>query len=46
MHYLRYGAVAPILITVAAFILFRRKTSDAHHVRGLQLISSRDWVVR
>ena len=42
IHYLRYGAVAPVLITVAAVILLRRKNSDAHHLRGLQLISSRE----
>jgi type IV secretory pathway TraG/TraD family ATPase VirD4 len=40
IHYLRYGAVAPVLITVAAVILVRRKGSDAHHLRGLQLITS------
>ncbi len=34
IHYLRYGAVAPVLITVAAVMLLRRKSSDAHHVRA------------
>ena len=42
IHFLRYGAVAPVLITVAAVMLLRRKSSDAHHVRGLQLITSRE----
>ncbi|HUA36529.1 MAG TPA: type IV secretion system DNA-binding domain-containing protein [Candidatus Binataceae bacterium] len=42
IHYLRYGAVAPMLITVASVILLRRKSSDAHHLRGLQLITSKE----
>lgn len=42
IHYARYGAVGPALITVAAVILLRRKGPDAHHVRGLQLVGSRD----
>jgi len=42
IHYLRYAAVAPLLITVAAVMLLRRKSTDAHLVRGLQLISSRE----
>jgi Type IV secretion-system coupling protein DNA-binding domain len=42
VHYTRYGAVAPVLITVASVILLRRKSTDAHLVRGLQLISSRE----
>src|SRR5450755_1499508 len=42
IHYARYGAIAPMLITVAAVMLIRRKGPDAHHVRGLQLITSRE----
>jgi type IV secretory pathway TraG/TraD family ATPase VirD4 len=42
LHYARYGAIAPALITVAAIILLRRKGPDAHLVRGLQLITSRE----
>jgi len=42
IHYLRYGAAAPVLITVAGAVLLRRKSSDAHHVRGLQLITSHE----
>jgi hypothetical protein len=42
IHYLRYGAVAPLLITVPAVVLFLRKSSDARHVRGLRLITSRE----
>jgi type IV secretory pathway TraG/TraD family ATPase VirD4 len=39
---MRDGAIAPALITVAAMMLVRRKGPDAHLVRGLQLISSRE----
>jgi type IV secretory pathway TraG/TraD family ATPase VirD4 len=42
IHYARYGAIAPMLITGAAVMLVRRKGPDAHHVRGLQLITSRE----
>jgi energy-coupling factor transporter ATP-binding protein EcfA2 len=42
IHYARYGAIAPALITVVAIILLRRKGPDAHLVRGLQLITSRE----
>jgi type IV secretory pathway TraG/TraD family ATPase VirD4 len=42
IHYAEYGAIAPALITVAAMILVRRKGPDAHLVRGLQLITSRE----
>jgi hypothetical protein len=41
-HYARYGLLAPALVTLASIILARRKGSDAHHVRGLQLIQSRE----
>ena len=34
--------MAPVLVTVAAIVLARRKGSDAHHVRGLELVQSRD----
>jgi type IV secretory pathway TraG/TraD family ATPase VirD4 len=42
LHYARYGAIAPAFITVACLIMVRRKAPDAHLVRGLQLISSRE----
>jgi len=42
IHYARYGVIAPALITVVAVILLRRKGPDAHLVRGLQLITSRE----
>ena len=42
IHYARFGAMAPALITVAAVMLLRRKGPDAHLVRGLQLITSRE----
>jgi len=42
LHYAKYGAIAPALITVVALILVRRKGPDAHLVRGLQLITSRE----
>jgi energy-coupling factor transporter ATP-binding protein EcfA2 len=42
LHYAKYGAIAPALITIAAMMLVRRKAPDAHLVRGLQLISSRE----
>jgi len=42
IHYARFGAIAPALITVAAVMLLRRKGPDAHLVRGLQLITSRE----
>lgn len=42
IHYLRYRAVAPALITAAAVMLLRRKRSDVHHVHSLRLITSRE----
>jgi hypothetical protein len=42
IHYARYGLVGPALVTIAAIMLLRRKGSDARHVRGLQLIESRE----
>jgi hypothetical protein len=42
VHYARYGLLAPTLVTFAATMLLRRKGSDSHHVRGLQLIQSRE----
>lgn len=42
VHYSRYGLVGPAIVTLAAIMLLRRKGSDAHHVRGLQLIQSRE----
>ena len=42
IRYARFGAIAPTLITVVAIILLRRKGPDAHLVRGLQLITSRE----
>jgi len=42
VHYARYALMAPALVTVAAIVLARRKGSDSHHVRGLELVQSRD----
>ncbi len=42
IHYCRWGLVGPALATLAAVLLLRRKASDARHIRGLQLVESRD----
>ena len=42
VHYWRWGLIGPALVTIAAIMLLRRKGADAHHVRGLQLIESRE----
>ena len=42
VHYWRWGLAGPALVTIAAIVLLRRKGADAHHVRGLRLIESRD----
>lgn len=42
VHYSRWGLSGPALVTIAAIMLLRRKVADAHHVRGLQLIESRE----
>jgi hypothetical protein len=42
IHYSRWGLIGPALVTIAAIMLLRRKGADAHHVRGLRLIESRE----
>src|SRR5579871_3182236 len=42
IHYSRWGLVGPALATLAAILLLRRKGSDARHIRGLQLVESRE----
>jgi hypothetical protein len=42
IHYSPWGLTGPALVTLATIALLRRKGSDAHHVRGLQLIESRE----
>jgi len=42
VHYARYALMAPALVTVAAIMLARRKGFDSHHVRGLELVQSRE----
>src|SRR5579883_1136333 len=42
IHYARWGLIAPAFVTLAAALLLRRKGADARHIRGLQLIESRE----